>query len=364
VQVRFLWRKVGSSGIKRLPLGPLTVEAFVNMSQLPLFPIGKSAIYLNHPNVTMQAWIDQDHLMIANGVRAGGPFFIHGNNPLTTHRSVETRPMDMNGHHIFVSQATVGCGPSALDGLTYTSGIWDEKLTGTCYHYMRARETAALHNSLWGSNAGVKRSASDNVKFRDVNDVTEIAVSRWRCEVRRVMAEVRNYTHTCDSPVYAAAAVLGDSVLTLRSLGEPATCELMREWLNITVNLRAVSITYARRAEWTEVVDWGKANATERTMWAGMRCDFELKRREVLLATAAADLADKSPWPDRADKCQALANRYGVVASPLQFRRTPPSDTIKEMWTLLNCSVSSQCLPFDTINSQETRLWKGFTGRE
>lgn len=45
-----------------MPPDTISIEAFVNMSSMPLFPVGKSAYYLNHPAVSLQTWVDQVEL--------------------------------------------------------------------------------------------------------------------------------------------------------------------------------------------------------------------------------------------------------------------------------------------------------------
>jgi hypothetical protein len=349
--VRFLWRKVGSSGLAELPTERLTVEAFVNMSTLPLFPIGKPAFYLNHANVTLQTWVDQDNLNVQNGNREGGPYFMHGNNGLLTKRRYGDAAVGLHGRRVPHAMSTIGCSAGRGVWAGYTTGSFDEKLTGTCFHYMRAQKTSIHRNAMWSKSGGrVRRSAASDAEFRDWNEVAEPAMTRWRCAVRVVMggyaarSEKAVAMDTCRGPFYRPSKIMQDGALQLREPGAGAvTCERLSEVRSIKFNLKNIIALYPRRSAKAAVTAWGSANDTEQAIWVGMACDYELKRREVIERVVAAD---QSAALSTEEQCQELADVHGVTSGTGITNTT--NATVSAIWAALGCRARSNCFLFAT----------------
>lgn len=268
--------QVGSSGISNKDPAKLDIETYVKMSFNVLLK-GKIAFHLNHPSTPLQTWVDQDNLMVSDGSRIGGPFFMHGNNALLTKRPVGHSAFNEHGEFLDNNSLSFVGGNARNTG--YTAGLWDVKVSGQCFHYMRDTGTANHRNLMWSDSVGVRNSAEANRKYRDVNQVVNNVVRRWRCAVRRVMAEIRQERHLCRGPYFNVPYVLGGGILKQPTGEFIDTCDSLKATFGIRLNLSGYIPAPGHR---TAVTHWGFAHKTARYIWDSMHGDLEFFRRAGL----------------------------------------------------------------------------------
>ena len=112
----------------------------------------------------MDIWTRQDNLEVSkHGKRAGGPYFMHGNNPKLT-----------------------------LTDEGLIRGEDDIEHAGFTFHFTRSRYDFEKHINSWTKLFGQRGAAQARGRMadKDNNDVKDQVLSAWSCKIRDVIRHV------------------------------------------------------------------------------------------------------------------------------------------------------------------------------